>query len=60
MAHDFWDMTYSDALRYELTQIQSTLQRIYFLAVFDRMGKYVVENEEDELTFREYFNMFER
>ena len=53
MSHDFWDMTYSDALRYELTQIQSTLQRIYFLKVFDKKGKYLVENDEDGHTFRE-------
>ncbi len=57
----FWDMQYSDQLKYELQRIPSELQRIYFLNVFARMGKYISENEEDEyLTFREFFDMFER
>lgn len=60
MSQSYWDMTYSDALKYELNQIPSITQRTYFLRVFERMGKYVIENDEDGLTFREYFNLFER
>lgn len=60
MSQSYWDMTYSDALKYELMQIPSILQRTYFLSVFEKMGKYVIENDEDGLTFREYFNLFER
>lgn len=60
MSQVYWEMTYGDALKHELSNISSTLQRIYFLEVFKRMGEYVVENDVDGLTFREYFDMFER
>lgn len=60
MSKDFWEMTYGDALKYELEHIHSILQKTYFLSVFERMGKYVIEHEADGLTFREYFDMFER
>ncbi len=60
MSSDYWEMTYSDSLKYELMQISSSLQRTYFLHVFDKMGKYVIENDADGMTFREYFDIFER
>mgnify|MGYP004493796017 FL=1 len=60
MSQEYWEMTYGDALKYELSNISSTLQRLYFLDIFKEMGQYVIENEADGLTFREYFDMFKR
>lgn len=60
MSYSYWDMTYGDELKSELMKLQSTRQRNYFLGVFERMGQYVIDNDEDGLTFREYFDMFER
>ncbi|MBP3464456.1 MAG: hypothetical protein ACI4VN_03290 [Clostridia bacterium] len=57
---DYWEMTYGDALKDALEHISSNVQRMYFLSVFQRMGEYVIENDADGLTFREYFDMFER
>lgn len=60
MSYSYWDMTYGDELKCELMKLKSTRQRNYFLGVFERMGQYVIDNDEDGLTFREYFDMFER
>lgn len=60
MSYSYWDMTYGDELKSELMELKSTQQRKYFLSVFERMGEYVIENNADGLTFREYFDMFER
>ncbi len=60
MSYDYWEMTYGDALRDALENIPSAIQRIYFLSVFERMGEYVIKYDADGLTFREYFDMFER
>ena len=57
---DYWEMTYGDALKDALEHISSNVQRMYFLSLFQRMGEYVIENDADGLTFREYFDMFER
>lgn len=60
MSYSYWDMTYGDELKSELLKLKSTQQRKYFLSVFEQMGEYVIENNADGLTFREYFDMFER
>ncbi len=60
MSYSYWDMTYGDELKSELMELKSTQQRKYFLSVFERMGQYVIDNDADGLTFREYFDMFER
>lgn len=60
MSYSYWDMTYGDELKSELMELKSTQQRKYFLNVFERMGQYVIDNDADGLTFREYFDMFER
>ncbi len=60
MSYSYWEMTYGDELKSELLKLKSTQQRKYFLSVFERMGEYVIENNADGLTFREYFDMFER
>lgn len=58
--NDFWEMTYGDALHSAIIlHTHSHEQRVYFLDVFKRMGEYVQEYDE-ALTFREYFDMFER
>ncbi len=60
MSYSYWEMTYGDELKSELLKLKSTHQQKYFLSVFERMGKYVIENNADGLTFKEYFDMFER
>lgn len=60
MSYSYWEMTYGDELKSELLKLKSTQQRKYFLSVFERMGEYVIENNADGLTFREYFDMYER
>ncbi len=60
MSYSYWEMTYGDELKSELLKLKSTQQRKYFLSVFEQMGEYVIENNADGLTFREYFDMFER
>ena len=60
MSYSYLDMTYGDELKSELLKLKSTQQRKYFLSVFEQMGEYVIENNADGLTFREYFDMFER
>lgn len=60
MSYSYWEMTYGDELKSELMKLKSTLQRKYFLRVFEKMGQYVIDNDADGLTFKEYFDMFER
>ena len=60
MSYSYWEMTYGDELKSELLKLKSTQQRKYFLSVFEQMGESVIENNADGLTFREYFDMFER
>lgn len=60
MSYSYWEMTYGDELKSELMKLKSTLQRKYFLSVFEKMGQYVIDNDADGLTFKEYFDMFER
>lgn len=60
MAESYWNMTYGDELQDALNHLPSELQKQYFLHVFNRMGNYVIAHEADGLTFREYFDMFER
>lgn len=60
MSYSYWDMTYGDELKSELMKLKSIHQRKYFLSVFERMGHYVIDHDADGLTFREYFDMFER
>ena len=56
----FWDMQYGDNLWQAITeQKMTTAQRNYFLGIYNRMGEYVKTHDE-YLTFREYFNMYER
>lgn len=60
MSYSYWEMTYGDELKSELMQLKSLQQRKYFLSVFEKMGQYVIDNDADGLTFKEYFDMFER
>ena len=56
-----WECTYCDELKALINQITSEKQRTYFLKVFDRMGEYVTEHDDDfDMTFGEYFERFEQ
>ena len=58
---DLWECTYSDQLKYCIEQVSSPEQKKYFMEVFKRMGKYVTEHDSATgITFREYFDLFER
>ena len=56
----FWNMQYGDILKSTIiAETVSSAQRRYFLDVYSRMEKFVIEHDEF-LTFREYFEMYER
>lgn len=54
-----WNLMYSDELKTEIEKLNSASQRKYFLSVYERMGNYI-KKEDSFLTFKEYFEMFER
>ena len=56
----FWNMLYGDALKDAINKENTSVaQKLFFLDVYSRMGKFVRKNDEP-LTFREYFEMYER
>lgn len=58
---ELWNSTYSDQLKAAILSIKSPMQRSYFLRVFNRMGNYIFQHEDQEfITFGEYFDLFER
>lgn len=58
----FWDYTYVDLLYNSIKEESSSKkQREYFLEVFERFKNHIIEYDSDaNLTFREYFDMYER
>ena len=59
---NFMNMHYGDQLKNAIEQLNSSLQKTYFLSVYNRLEAYVQEHQDaaESITLQEFMDMYGR